>query len=217
MQWIVLDETGSTTQAAREKLLTQPLPFAVLARRQTAGQGQWGRVWVHEAGNLAMTVAWPKAAVSEAMLPQVGYLVALAVRVAAGQGGVPLKFKWPNDVYYNGLKVGGILVEVAGEALLIGIGVNVATAPAVADRATACLAQAGYQGDAETLAQQIVTALEQGFAKARRLGFASVRSAWLADALFLGEPLTANGQTGRFLGLDGWGRVVLAASPLKYL
>ncbi|MFN5609563.1 MAG: biotin--[acetyl-CoA-carboxylase] ligase, partial [Holosporales bacterium] len=96
MQWIVLDETGSTTQAAREKLLTQPLPFAVLARRQTAGQGQWGRVWVHEAGNLAMTVAWPKAAVSEAMLPQVGYLVALAVRAAAGQGGASLQFKWPN-------------------------------------------------------------------------------------------------------------------------
>ncbi len=165
---------------------------------------------MHEAGNLALTVACPKAAVPEAMLPQVGYLVALAVRAAAGQGGATLQFKWPNDLYYNGLKAGGILVEVAGEALLIGIGVNVATAPAVADRPTACLAQAGYQGDAETLAHQIVTALEQGFAKAHRLGFASVRSAWLADAGFLGEVITANGQTGRFLGLDGWGRVLLS-------
>jgi len=56
-----------------------------------------------------------------------GIAVAAALRAEAG---VPAGLKWPNDVLVGPAKLGGILAEAAGDAVVVGIGLNVSTEPA---------------------------------------------------------------------------------------
>lgn len=103
-----------------------------LAERQTAGRGRRGRQWESPAGvNLYLSLRWCFAHVPE-NLPILSLVTGLAVVQAledcaiTGHG-----LKWPNDVYYAGRKLGGILLETVGslEQVVIGIGLNVNMLP----------------------------------------------------------------------------------------
>ena len=54
--------------------------------------------------------------------------------------GQPLVLKWPNDLMLSGKKLAGILLERAGERVVLGFGVNLAAAPQLPDRQAASLA-----------------------------------------------------------------------------
>jgi BirA family biotin operon repressor/biotin-[acetyl-CoA-carboxylase] ligase len=96
---------------------------------QTAGRGRLDRRWICP----------PRAALSFSVLlrpdgvPAVarGWIPLLAgVAVAAGlraQAGLDARLKWPNDVLVGGAKIAGILAEQAGDAIVLGIGINVTT------------------------------------------------------------------------------------------
>lgn len=106
-----------------------------VADQQTAGRGRRGREWQSPAGvNVYLSVRWCFQPVPE-HLPLLSLVTGLAVAEALddcaihGHG-----LKWPNDVYYAGKKLGGILLEAVGslEAVVIGIGLNVNMLPASA-------------------------------------------------------------------------------------
>ncbi len=109
---------------------TMPPPDAphgtvAFAEHQTQGRGRLGRVWVDEPGSgIAMSVVlrppppvadWPE-------------LTLVAAEAVAGAIGPEATIKHPNDVLVDGRKVAGILAE-AGERVVLGIGVNVGSAP----------------------------------------------------------------------------------------
>lgn len=103
-----------------------------VAEEQTAGRGRLGRRWVSPfAENIYVSLLWhfdfPLSALAGLNIV-VGVSVAEAIRVAAGVNGIQLK--WPNDIYWQGRKLGGILIEVCADvrdhcAVVIGIGLNV--------------------------------------------------------------------------------------------
>jgi BirA family transcriptional regulator, biotin operon repressor / biotin---[acetyl-CoA-carboxylase] ligase len=101
-----------------------PHGTVALAEHQTEGRGRLGRVWVDEPGaGLALSVVlWPPAPV--ARWPELTLVAAEAVADAIGGATI----KHPNDVLVGGRKVAGILAE-AGERVVLGIGVNVGSAP----------------------------------------------------------------------------------------
>jgi BirA family biotin operon repressor/biotin-[acetyl-CoA-carboxylase] ligase len=123
-------ETGSTNSdllaAARDGA---PEGTVLAAEVQTAGRGRLDRRWTCP----------PRAALSFSVLlrpdgvPAVarGWIPLLAgVAVAAGlraQAGLDARLKWPNDVLVGGAKIAGILAEQAGDAIVLGIGINVTT------------------------------------------------------------------------------------------
>ena len=123
-------ETGSTNSdllaAARAGA---PEGTVLAAEVQTAGRGRLDRRWICP----------PRAALSFSVLlrpdgvPAVarGWIPLLAgVAVAAGlraQAGLDARLKWPNDVLVGGAKIAGILAEQAGDAIVLGIGINVTT------------------------------------------------------------------------------------------
>jgi BirA family biotin operon repressor/biotin-[acetyl-CoA-carboxylase] ligase len=124
----VVGRTGSTNA----DLLARggPEGQVLVAEEQTAGRGRMGRTWVSQPGaSLTFSVLLRPAAVPPARrgwLPLLtGVAVATAVRSVAG---VPATLKWPNDVLAGVRKLAGILAEQSGEAVVIGIGINVATA-----------------------------------------------------------------------------------------
>jgi BirA family biotin operon repressor/biotin-[acetyl-CoA-carboxylase] ligase len=109
---------------------TMPPPDAphgtvAVAEHQTEGRGRLGRVWVDEAGSgIALSlVLRPAPPVAE--WPELTLVAAEAVAAAIGP---EAEIKHPNDVLVGGRKVAGILAE-AGEHVVLGIGVNVGSAP----------------------------------------------------------------------------------------
>src|SRR5690606_37620720 len=111
-----------------------------LAERQTAGRGRRGRAWVSPFGsNLYFTMAQNfqgGALALEGLRLVVGVSV---VEALAGLGIKGLGLKWPNDVFCQGSKVAGILLEMNGDVsgecqVVIGIGLNIRCEPsAMAD------------------------------------------------------------------------------------
>jgi BirA family biotin operon repressor/biotin-[acetyl-CoA-carboxylase] ligase len=129
----------STNDEARRLVLQDDAEDGTLvwAQEQTAGRGRRGRSWTSPRGNLYVTaILRPDCTVGEAA--QLGFAAALALVDALGHLMPPLtevRLKWPNDVLVNERKAAGILLEtVIGtdgsfQALLLGLGVNIADAP----------------------------------------------------------------------------------------
>ena len=109
------------------------------AEQQTAGRGRRGRQWVSPfAGNLYLSVLWEfsqGAAALEGLSLAVGVAVARALRHA---GVSPVQLKWPNDILFEGAKLGGVLLEMTGDAagacqVVLGVGLNVSMPRSSAD------------------------------------------------------------------------------------
>jgi len=102
-----------------------------LAEHQTAGRGRRGRCWVSPFGsNVYLSLLWrfPQGIANTAGLSLAAGVAVIRALRALGMGQMGLK--WPNDIYHQGKKLGGILIEVAGEAdgpchAVIGLGLNV--------------------------------------------------------------------------------------------
>ncbi|HXC83707.1 MAG TPA: biotin--[acetyl-CoA-carboxylase] ligase [Trebonia sp.] len=123
----VVDSTGSTNADLLRR--GGPEGQVLVAESQTAGRGRMGRSWVSQPGaSLTFSVLLRPVAVTaprRGWLPLLtGVAVALAVRDASG---VAATLKWPNDVLIGQRKLAGILAEQSGDAVVVGIGVNVST------------------------------------------------------------------------------------------
>jgi len=191
----------------------------VVADRQTRGRGRRGRSWDSPAGNLHLSlVLTPPAGPSAA--GAVGFAGSLAAADAVARflpAEAEVGVKWPNDVLVGDRKVGGILIEtVAGraEALVLGVGVNVARHPAGTTYPATSLAA---EGAATATAPAVLEAFAESFLERyrgwRRDGMAPLRAAWLARARGIGGPIRARleGATfdGLFRGIDESGALVL--------
>lgn len=118
---------ASTSDRARELVQSGlPLPALVVADRQSAGRGCRGRRWESDTPlGLWLTAALAAAPSSSAVLPlRIGLVLARALESLVP--GLRLSVKWPNDLTASGGKLGGILCERAGDAVLVGIGLNLA-------------------------------------------------------------------------------------------
>jgi BirA family biotin operon repressor/biotin-[acetyl-CoA-carboxylase] ligase len=203
-----LAEVGSTNDWLLARAGELPDGHWVVADRQTAGRGRRGRVWQDGQGNLMASVLVR----SRGAVQQLSFVAAVALREAvAAACAVEARLKWPNDLLVDGAKVSGILLERAGDALVIGFGVNVAGYPGDTERRAAALG--GEVGG-------VLAALRRCFAAWREVwetaGFAPVRAAWLAGADGLGGGLEVRlgGEVlrGVFMGLDDEGALLLGLS-----
>ncbi|MGR8981617.1 MAG: bifunctional biotin--[acetyl-CoA-carboxylase] ligase/biotin operon repressor BirA [Gammaproteobacteria bacterium] len=107
-----------------------PSGYVCFAERQTAGRGRRGRHWVSPYGNnIYLSLLW-RFQQGPAAISGLSLAVGVAVIRALKQQSVEeVGLKWPNDIYSQGKKLGGILIEVSGEnegpcAAVIGVGLN---------------------------------------------------------------------------------------------
>ncbi|MBK1697678.1 biotin--[acetyl-CoA-carboxylase] ligase [Rhodovibrio salinarum] len=195
------DALSSTNDEARRLVLEEAAEDGTLVwgLEQTAGRGRRGRSWSSPRGNLYLTaILRPDCAVAEAA--QLGFAAALALVDALGHLMPPLtevRLKWPNDVLVNDRKVAGILLEtVIGadgsfQALLLGVGVNVADAP---DETAFPATALHWEGSGHGVAVEDLLApwAKHFLAWVNRWlddGFAPLRRQWLTYAHQPGQPL----------------------------
>jgi BirA family biotin operon repressor/biotin-[acetyl-CoA-carboxylase] ligase len=213
-------ETDSTNDEARRRAVAgEAPPFWVRAERQTRGRGRQGRSWVGLPGNLFLS-GFYRLSCPPSEAAQLGFAAALAIADALDASVDPrrVRFKWPNDVKLDGGKIAGVLLEASaaprGVDLVVGIGVNLAGAPALAaDAAAPASALGGDAPSAEEMGERVAAAFETWRERWAERGFAPLRTAWLARAEGLGGPVRASlGSTsveGVFEDLDADGGLVM--------
>lgn len=186
------------------------------AERQISGKGRMGRAWEGDSGNLfASTLV--RLSSREPSPASLAFVAAVAVHQVLSDfvGETAVRLKWPNDVMAGQAKLCGMLLERVDDAVIVGIGINVASAPEVQDRLTISLAEMGVSGcDAGSLMSLIAEAFAQWVERWRTYGTEPVIRAWMDRAHPVGTPLIAqlpDGERaeGRFETLDTDGTLIL--------
>ncbi len=117
----ILEEVDSTNEYL--KRIPPNYGLAVIAKRQLSGKGRRGKRWLSPYGKgLYLSVMFPTLDPVKAPLSSLAFGVA-TVKVLLSLSD-RFYLKWPNDIYIEGKKVGGILPELLPDRLIIGTGIN---------------------------------------------------------------------------------------------
>jgi BirA family biotin operon repressor/biotin-[acetyl-CoA-carboxylase] ligase len=219
------DEIESTN-AETKSLANSGAPegTVVIAEAQTAGRGRLGRRWTSPAGKglLFSVLLRPALPMSDA------HLLTLAIACAAADAleslvATQVKIKWPNDLFIGDRKVGGILLEVAGEQdevdwVVAGIGINVNTEyselPVALRRTATSLKIAGGEPvDRSELLARLLLALDEHCADAAANGFERALSGFRRRDYLLSRVVSVETRegpvAGRAAGIDERGALLV--------
>jgi BirA family biotin operon repressor/biotin-[acetyl-CoA-carboxylase] ligase len=172
---------------------------------QEAGRGRQGRPWIAETGNFfgsTIVELMPGDPGPPSLSLAAGLALIEAVDVAVPDQSLMLK--WPNDLLLNNSKLAGILLERSGDRVVAGFGVNLATAPRLADRDTAAL---NGVLSPQSFAPLLAGSFSRMVALWRSSDPESFARAWLARAHPVGTRLTVHASTeekvaGTFDGIE---------------
>jgi BirA family biotin operon repressor/biotin-[acetyl-CoA-carboxylase] ligase len=227
---LAFDDIDSTNSEARRLAESGEFgPLWITARRQHAGRGRRGRAWETSEGNLAATYLFAtRKPPGEAA--QISFVAALAVADLAliYLPDANITLKWPNDPLIDGRKTAGILVESGptpdgGLWVAVGCGVNLAAAPASADRPVTAFAEhmPGPPPDPSEAIHLLVSAMQSWKQVWESSGFGPIAKAWTRRAHGLGQPCEARLTTETLRGIaeglddDGALRLRLADGAIR--
>ncbi len=186
----------------------------LVARRQDAGRGRQGREWQSLDGNFfGSTLVQLKDSdpPSSSLSLIAGLALRDAIEVAAPHADTLLK--WPNDLLLGGAKAAGILLERAGDRVVVGFGVNLAVAPDIEGRDTASFADV-VQMAPQAFAPLLAGAFARLLAAWRSSGAAATAMAWLQRSHPIGTVLRVHDgdrqvREGYFAGIEDDGALRL--------
>lgn len=184
------------------------------ADHQTAGRGRLGRRWVEAPGTSTLVSVllrppqWRNAA-------ELSLVAAAAVALALEDvTGARAQVKWPNDVLLAGRKVAGILAELRGGAVVLGIGVNVNQTEEQLPREaklppTSLRALDGLERDREDVLAAVLRRLDAQYARWRDVGLAAVHADLGERDHLRGRRVHTDAGAGVAAGIDGAGRLLV--------
>jgi len=187
-----------------------------MSETQSSGRGSRGRKWVSPYGhNIYLSLSWKFAAGSNSLdgLSLVaGLAVSNTIRLCGIEG---VGLKWPNDLQIDCRKIGGILVEVRGEApgvfqVVVGVGINLKLSAEImneVDQPWSCLTEHGFEMELRNhFAGQLISGLIHNLEEFQTKGFSHFQSEWAALDVMHGKEIvitTQNGSvSGRSAGVD---------------
>ena len=199
---ISFDKIPSTQTTAQELIAARRVGdhSIVVAAAQSDGRGRFRRKWVSHHGNLYASFIYA-APERDARL---SYAVALAVADTLFSFGITPTIKWPNDILVDGKKISGILIEYYSRFVIVGIGINIATNPTVAEYKTTKMNKFVTTNERDVLAR-----LMKYMDKWLRSDFATVRERWTALANGLHTTVKYRGATAELIGINENGALVL--------
>ncbi|MEY4884654.1 MAG: hypothetical protein RIS34_2508 [Pseudomonadota bacterium] len=229
----VLPHIDSTnTELMRRAHAGQLEPILLVAEQQTAGRGRMGRQWQSEvagaktpSGGSAIRAATSVGAISLTfslglpLSPADWSGLSLAVGISVAQSLHPdLRLKWPNDIWLQGRKLAGILIETASFAgsryVVIGVGINIAARSAEGlSTPPAWLAEVLPGVDAPQALLRLVPPLVRAVQVFETHGFAPLRQRFDAlDALTGRAVVLSDGTSGTARGVDASGALLVHTS-----
>ena len=223
----ILSVVDSTNRYAREQAAHHASSgLVVLAEKQTAGRGRRGKVWVSPlASNIYMSVVWDFSGAGDT-LKGLSLAIGVAVRRALLKLGVAdIKLKWPNDIFVNGKKLGGILLEMIGDpsaecSVIVGIGINVLMSESSAEEIDQDWIDLQRASSVTISRNELVACLIietfEVLGNFQRSGFSVYRSEWQAADLLKNQSGTISKDresvSGIVLGVDNSGSLRMQLS-----
>lgn len=159
------------------------------AVEQTAGRGRLGRAWVSPPGNLyASTIV--RLRPGDPAPATLALVASVALDETLRAYGAEPWIKWPNDLHIGEAKLTGILLERSGDAVVVGIGVNLAHHPEGLDRPVTSLTAQGLGApDPELFLRDMADAFARWLGMWRG-SLEPVRKRWLERAHSAGTALS---------------------------
>ncbi len=205
----MVKEITSTQDRVREEDFEPFVPL--VAERQTAGRGRKGNLWYSppKAG-LYLSVKFPKEFFGQnagCLSLVAGLSVARTVDIF-----VPSAIKWPNDIYVRGKKVAGILTEIFGRWVVLGIGVNLNTVsfpPDLSKVATSIYRETQSEVDFYEFLYLLLENLSEDLLRFRAEGFEPFRETINRKLLWKGRRVRIEDERGKLLGINSKGWAVI--------
>jgi BirA family biotin operon repressor/biotin-[acetyl-CoA-carboxylase] ligase len=212
-----LAECGSTNTEALQHLRDGGGPLLVSANRQTAGRGRLGRAWQSDDAALTFSIALPMPAGLD--LSGLSLAVGCTVADVLDPGTQRIRLKWPNDLFLDGAKLGGILIETVPlpeqqRGVVIGVGLNLQPLPPEVDRGAYASGHAALQAlhpgaTAAATLDRLAPALQAMLADFQTLGFAPWQAAFARRDLASGQRVRVGEQPGTARGVSPRGELLL--------
>ena len=197
VQLVVVDTIDSTNAQLKAEAVTANRTL-LLALEQTAGVGRRGSPWQSlPAGNLYLSYCvHSDRPLAELSLWSLGVTVAVADALER-QLSLECKIKWPNDLYLQGMKVGGVLLETVNlpcddVAVVIGVGLNVASHPdtALLQRPVTCICKhTNTSVDLSMVAAVVSASLVDMCRLSHATLLAWLMSSWPSRDMLLNQPV----------------------------
>ena len=173
MNTLWLDTIDSTNSEALRRLPELADGTVLAAREQTAGRGQRGNTWFTEPGkNLTFSIVLKNLPLSAPESIRLNFLTSVAVASFLESHGVTAAIKWPNDIYVDGRKICGMLIEntlgpggrLMASVIGIGINMNQMVFPQLAN-ATSLTLFTGKESVLESALEEFLGVFESWFAR----------------------------------------------------
>ncbi len=219
IEWLTQIDSTNSELLRRAAAGSVQAPHTLVAALQTHGRGRAGRVWRSDVENLCLSMLLelplPVAEIAPLTLALGVAARRALLRARPALGALDMQLKWPNDLYLNGAKLGGILLEVAKSTaqktspttlVVAGIGVNLRLAQglAIAQDYTD-LACHGIALNARELAPLIAAQWLDAAANFAESGLRDFMGEWQAADLLYQQPLSlADDQYDATLSRDFW-------------
>lgn len=197
----VLDSVDSTNEVALKNATKGASNLSVwLAEHQTSGRGRRGKSWYSPMlGNIYCSLLWRLSGGAPALE---GLSLVVGIALAEGLSALGLRniqLKWPNDLWVNDKKLGGVLIEIAGDpyeecATVIGFGVNIRMSAQMSsnvNQAVTSLDQYIEIGDRNRIISVLLNTICVALEEHKRFGFSRFIERWKAFDALLGRSVNA--------------------------
>jgi BirA family biotin operon repressor/biotin-[acetyl-CoA-carboxylase] ligase len=199
-------ETCESTQALVDTSL--PEGAIVVADHQTSGRGRLGRRWEAPPGTAILCSLLLKPPASRGA-PELALVAGVAVADAIERAtGLAVQLKWPNDVMLRRAKIAGILAEMRGGAVILGVGLNVnQKREEMPERAGSLRSLTGREWNRDALLDELLDDLGARYAEWLEGGLDAVYDGLGPRDFLRGRRVSVNGTSGTAVKVDRNGRL----------
>ena len=197
----------------------------IVTFNQTKGKGQRGNTWQSEPGkNLTFSIIIKPFFISISQQFYLHIITSLSVLKVFSTLSPFFKVKWPNDIYWNNQKIGGILIENKLkinriETCVVGIGLNINQADFHGLNATSLRNILGKEVELELILAEILSSFEFYYLKLKQGGFTELYNEYLDNLYWKDEVRTFKSDNlfiGEIIGIDAFGKLkILIGSEVR--
>jgi BirA family biotin operon repressor/biotin-[acetyl-CoA-carboxylase] ligase len=201
--------TDSTNSRARELVEAgAPGGTVVTAREQTAGRGRQGRVWTAPEGKALLYSAILRPLDERHLLLPLSVPLAVCAAAERLRPGIECALKWPNDVWLDGRKLAGVLIEAKPQDgwAVIGVGLNLVIEP---DEFPDDLRQPAISLEGGVTPERARPELDAQLGRWAYAGEEEILAEWRRRDALLGREIAWEEGSGVADGIDGRGNLVV--------